>query len=287
MTFALAQGTPGTRAHRAAAACAHRRERANPCVRVHRPTSVRGRPYRLSQRASHSLACECRCAVCRDALRSRSTHRSAARLDALIPPRAAPRCRHATSLDSRFRSHGCARRATSRSAAAACVATRAVEPLADAALRAGGAAVFRCAVPACRFRQADHAGAPAAADADRHRGTPRAPRARHPISRAPRRAACNAACDSAHRTHCAQALCNDGSNASFYFAQATVPKLATTWVLYLEGGGWCEPPSRCTPRFAVAPQGCAALALPHALPATSPGATTRARARRAPRRRPG
>ena len=37
----------------------------------------------------------------------------------------------------------------------------------------------------------------------------------------------------------AQAVCNDGSSAFYYFSAASQPQLATVWVVYLEGGEWC------------------------------------------------
>jgi len=35
------------------------------------------------------------------------------------------------------------------------------------------------------------------------------------------------------------AVCLDGTAAGFYFAPATAPEGATSWVIFFEGGGWC------------------------------------------------
>ena len=36
------------------------------------------------------------------------------------------------------------------------------------------------------------------------------------------------------------ALCNDGTTAAYYWRAAQTPSLSKTWVVYLEGGGWCS-----------------------------------------------
>lgn len=35
------------------------------------------------------------------------------------------------------------------------------------------------------------------------------------------------------------ALCNDGSQAGYYFAPATEPTKSNLWLVYLQGGQWC------------------------------------------------
>ena len=47
----------------------------------------------------------------------------------------------------------------------------------------------------------------------------------------------------------AQATCNDGSPAGYYFAPATSPSRARTWLVFLEGGGECNDAASCTTRF--------------------------------------
>lgn len=44
------------------------------------------------------------------------------------------------------------------------------------------------------------------------------------------------------------ARCLDGSPGSFYFGAATAPKLATTWQIFLQGGGWCYSVEDCAVR---------------------------------------
>lgn len=44
------------------------------------------------------------------------------------------------------------------------------------------------------------------------------------------------------------AVCLDGSPGNFYWAPATDPKLASTWILFFEGGGWCYSAVDCTQR---------------------------------------
>lgn len=44
------------------------------------------------------------------------------------------------------------------------------------------------------------------------------------------------------------AVCLDGSPGVFYWAPAQDPKLSSTWILFMEGGGWCYSPVDCTQR---------------------------------------
>ena len=44
------------------------------------------------------------------------------------------------------------------------------------------------------------------------------------------------------------AVCLDGSPGGFYFAPAKDPTLASSWILNVEGGGWCSSPETCAAR---------------------------------------
>lgn len=49
------------------------------------------------------------------------------------------------------------------------------------------------------------------------------------------------------------AVCNDGSTMQYYFKAATEDRLATTYLLYLSGGGWCWNSTSCLDRVATVP----------------------------------
>lgn len=55
-----------------------------------------------------------------------------------------------------------------------------------------------------------------------------------------------------------RAVCLDGSPAGFYFAASTAPDgsaLSRTWLIGLEGGGWCYTAAQCRWRARHAPTG--------------------------------
>ena len=49
------------------------------------------------------------------------------------------------------------------------------------------------------------------------------------------------------------AVCHDGSTMQYYFKAATADRLATTYLLYLSGGGWCWNSTSCLDRVATVP----------------------------------
>jgi hypothetical protein len=52
------------------------------------------------------------------------------------------------------------------------------------------------------------------------------------------------------------AVCTDGSPASYYWRAASSAGAETTWLVYLEGGGWCWDTATCDTRCAANPSRC-------------------------------